>query len=40
MFEQLKIKNDELKNIINAIEELTPWDRHLLFETISNDFDW
>lgn len=34
MLEELKLKNDDLKGIINKIEELTPWDREQLFEDI------
>ena len=37
MFEELKIKNDELKEVINRIEELTPWDRQKLFEEIATE---
>lgn len=39
MFEELKIKNNELKEIINKIEELTPWDREQLFEEISHKYE-
>ena len=35
MFEELKTKNDELKDVIDKIEELTPWDRDNLFNEIS-----
>ena len=38
MFEELKLKNNELKDIIDRIEELTPWDREKLFNEIASEF--